>query len=106
MVLENIPKIKKNNVEKNIRNAKRININSFPSNEMKALSKYFIESTDEDFLIFSPDESISNGLNDFVNQYGIRYNVEIDSSIRVKEKGRIVEILNEVICIKLCYTDT
>lgn len=103
MVLENIPKIKRNNVEKNIRNAKRININNFPSNGMKALSKYFIESTDEDFLIFSPDESISNGLNDFVDQYGIRYNSEIDSSIRVKEKGRIVEILNEVICITMLY---
>lgn len=102
-VLDNIPKF--NTVEKqpNIQLIETANLDNLPKNSMEALSEYFIKFTNDKFLIFSPDESISNGLTAFVKEYGIRYNAEIESSVTVKQNGRVIEILNEVICITMLY---
>jgi len=103
-VLSNIPKqceILYNttcfNSKSNVYNISTLNI-------METLTKYFLNYTDSNFLIFSPDESISNGLNEFVQEHGIRCRDEnIESSINVKNNGRVIEILNEVMCLSMLY---
>lgn len=73
-------------------------------NTMQMLTDYLIKCTCPDFLVFSPDESISNGLKDFVDIYGIKYcDTNFSSSINVKPNGRVIEILNEIICITMLY---
>ena len=102
-VLDNISKFKTVGKQQNVKPIGNVNFNNLPQNSMEALSEYFIKFTDDKFLIFSPDESISNGLTSFVNEFGMRYNAEIESSVTVKRNGRVVEILNEVICITMLY---
>lgn len=105
IVLENLPTVKPKDTKKKSFVEELYDFSDVVSNEMETLSNYFIKHTDKRFLIFSPDESISNGLKDFVEKYGIRYNVKenTDSSVTIKDNGRVIEILNEVICVTMLY---
>lgn len=102
-VLDNIPKFNTAEKQQDAQLIENVNLDNLPKNSMEALSEYFTKFTNDKFLIFSPDESISNGLTAFVKEYGIRYNAEIESSVTVKQNGRVIEILNEVICITMLY---
>jgi len=50
------------------------------------------------FLVFSPDETESNGLNKVIERNGIKGNPKWESSVPVHFNGGVIEILNESCC--------
>lgn len=52
----------------------------------------------KNFMLFSPDEGISNGLESVIEKNGLRGNSKRKSSVPISINGRTIEILNENCC--------
>ncbi len=58
----------------------------------------YLRERNKNFLLFSPDEAESNGLNMIIERNGIKENSKLESSVPVRVDGGIIEILNENCC--------
>jgi len=67
---------------------------------MKVLSNTInrLRAHNKSFLLFSPDEAESNGLNVVIENNGIRGNPRWKSSVPLRSDGGVIEILNENCC--------
>lgn len=58
----------------------------------------YLRERNKIFLLFSPDEAESNGLNMIIEKNGIKENSKWESSVPIHVDGGIIEILNENCC--------
>lgn len=57
-----------------------------------------LRKKNKNFILFSPDEGSSNGLESVIEKSGIKGNPKWESSVPVRADGGIIEILNESCC--------
>lgn len=57
-----------------------------------------LKEKNKNFMVFSPDEGVSNGLEAVIKRNGIRGNPIWQTSVPVRSDGGMVEILNENCC--------
>jgi len=58
----------------------------------------YLRGQNKSFILFSPDEAESNGLNRVIERNGIKGNPKWESSVPVHFNGGVIEILNENCC--------
>ena len=118
--------IKNNLPKKNLRIGRKLEINykkqrKIALSDEKTLSRLFKEETqklgssvspmkiignainylrrrNKSFILLSPDEAESNGLNSVIERNGIKGNPKWESSVPVHFNGGVIEILNENCC--------
>jgi len=58
----------------------------------------YLKGRNKSFMLFSPDEAESNGLNRVIERNGIKGNPKWESSVPIHFDGGVIEILNENCC--------
>lgn len=79
------------------KNAEKLESTASPMRIISKAINRLIEKN-KDFILFSPDEGISNKLESVIEKNGIRGNPKQESSIPVCTDGGVIEILNENCC--------